>query len=153
MRRIVPSAERIYVDPSALRSMYLHDDRSPRFCSWRKRVGGSLPITRFGRAELVNSLHLAVHRGLVEAGDAAVAAGDLDADLQEGRLTLVDALWRRTLDLTAVLSAQHTARVGTRSLDVLHIASALVLEMTWFASYDDRQLELARRTGLKTLSP
>ena len=53
------SAERTYVDPSALRSLYVHDSRSARFCAWRKRVGGCLPLTRFGRAELVNSLNQA----------------------------------------------------------------------------------------------
>lgn len=147
------SAERTYVDPSALRCLYLHDGRSPRFCRWRQRLRGSLPFTRFGRAEIVNSLWLAVNRKLIDASTAQVAVADLDADVAEGRLGLVDALWRRTLDTAADLSQAHTAKLGTRSLDVLHVATALVMESTHFVSYDARQLALASAVGFKVLSP
>ena len=149
----MPSAERTYVDPSALRSLYLHDDRSARFCRWRRRVGGSLPITRFGRGEIVNSLHLAVHRGAIGHADALTAVADFDSDVREGRLVLVDALWRRTLDLAVELSGRHTAALGTRTLDVLHVASAVTLEATHFVSYDRRQLALATAAGLRVLAP
>jgi predicted nucleic acid-binding protein len=149
----VASADQIYVDPSALRSLYLHDDRSARFCAWRRRTHGSLPVTRFGRAELVNSFHLAVHRKYVDRETAFAAAADLEADLREGRLTLVDALWRKTLDLTADLSARHTPRTGTRTLDVLHVATAIVLETTHFATYDKRQAKLAKEVGLRVMTP
>jgi predicted nucleic acid-binding protein len=149
----VPSAERIYVDPSALRSLYVHDDRSLRFCKWRQRLGGSVPLTRFGRSEIVNSVQLAVHRNVIEAETARRALADLDDDIKEGRLTLVDALWRRTLDLAAELSMRHTAKLGTRSLDVLHVATAVVLGATHFVSYDKRQSALAKAAGLKTAAP
>lgn len=149
----MPSAERVYVDPSALRSLYVHDDRSLRFCRWRQRLGGSLPLTRFGRSEIVNSAQLAVHRKLIDADTARAALADFEGDLSEGRLTLVDALWRRTLDLAAELSARHTPRLGTRTLDVLHVATAVVLGTTHFVSYDQRQSTLAKTLGLKTLAP
>ncbi len=147
------SAEATYVDPSALRCLYVHDDRSARFCAWRRRTGGALPLTRFGRAELVNSVQLAVHRGVVSAADAAGATADLEADVREGRLALVDVLWRRTLDLTVDLSHRHSATLGTRTLDVLHVATALTLGLRTFASYDMRQLRLAKKAGLRPLSP
>jgi predicted nucleic acid-binding protein len=149
----VPSAERTYVDPSALRSLYIHDDRSARFCTWRRRLGGSLPVTRFGRAELVNSIELAVHRREIDGGLARAAIGDFEADVSEGRLTVLDVLWRRTLDLAAELSLEHTAALGTRSLDVLHVASAVTLEAKRFVSYDDRQAALAKTVGLRVLAP
>jgi predicted nucleic acid-binding protein len=149
----VASAERTYVDPSALRCLYLHDERSSRFCRWRQRLRGALPFTRFGRAELVNSLWLAVNRKFIDAPTALAAVEDLDADVAEGRLALVDALWRRTLDTATDLSQAHSAKLGTRSLDVLHIATALMLESTHFVSYDARQLALAAAVGFKALSP
>jgi predicted nucleic acid-binding protein len=149
----VRSAERTYVDPSALRSLYVHDERSARFCAWRRRLGGCLPVTRFGQAELVNSVQLAVHRKHIDAPAAAAALADFAADLREGRLTLVDVLWRRTLDLTTQLSTQHTTTLGTRTLDVLHVASAVTLEAKRFVSYDDRQAALANAVGLRVLTP
>jgi predicted nucleic acid-binding protein len=153
MRRIVASADQVYVDPSALRSMYVHDDRSQGFCRWRQRLSGALPLTRFGRSEVVNSVQLGVHRKLLTLDDAHSALADLDDDIDAGRLMLVDSLWRRTLDLATELSIRHTAKLGTRTLDVLHVATAKVLGTTHFASYDERQLALAKASGLKVLSP
>jgi len=149
----VASAEATYVDPSALRSLYVHDDRSARFCAWRRRLGGCIPITRFGRADLINSVELAVHRKDIGESIARVAIADLDADVREGRLAIVDVLWRRTLDLAAELSTQHTPALGTRTLDVLHVATALTLEARRFVSYDDRQSALATAVGLRVLTP
>jgi hypothetical protein len=84
----VASAERTYVDPSALRSLYVHDDRSARFCAWRRRLGGCLPVMRFGRAELVNSIHLAGHRKQIDDRVARAAIVDFEADVRDGRLAL-----------------------------------------------------------------
>jgi len=133
--------------------MYLHDERSARFCAWRRRITGSLPITRFAWAELVNSFSLAVHHGLIEAEAADAARTDLEADIEHGGLTLVDTLWRRTLDLTRELSRRHSARIGTRTLDVLHVASAITLEATHLVTYDVRQTALARAVPLRVLAP
>lgn len=151
--RTATSADRCYVDPSALRSAYVHDERSRRFCAWRARLGGSLVLTRHGRAELVNSVMLGVFRGSLELGDAHAAMSEVDDDLREGSLVLVDLLWRRALDLATELSAHHTAKTGARTLDVLHVASAITLSRSTFITYDARQAELGRVVGLRVLSP
>lgn len=147
------SAEQIYVDPSALRCLYLHDDRSRTFCAWRARTRGALPLTPFGRAEIVNSISLAILRGDVTAATAQAALDDFDDDIADGRLSLTDLLWRAALDRAAELSRGHTPRLGTRSLDVLHVASAQVLGCRHFVTYDGRQLALARAAGLRVSQP
>jgi predicted nucleic acid-binding protein len=149
----VASADEPYVDPSALRRAYVHDERSRAFCAWRARLGGALPLTRHGRGELVNSICLAVFRRNITGtvGDGAIA--DLAADLAQGRLSLVDAPWRQTLDRAADLSQEHTPRLGTRTLDVLHVASALVLGCRAFVTYDIRQAALAKTVGLRVSQP
>jgi predicted nucleic acid-binding protein len=149
----VASADRTYVDPGALRRLYVHDQRSRAFCAWRSRVRGALPVTLHGRAEVVNSISLAVFRGDLDhyAADAAIA--DLAADLDEGRLVLADLPSRLALERAAELSRAHTPSLGTRTLDVLHVASALVLGMRRFVTYDDRQARLALATGLRVLAP
>lgn len=53
--------------------------------------------------------------------------------------------------LAATLSEDHTATLGTRALDVLHVATALVLKPAAFCSFDERQRKLARAKGLKVL--
>ena len=147
------SADETYVDPSALRRLYVHDDRSRAFCAWRGRLGGSLPITLHGRAEIVNSIALAVFRGdiLPEAGEGALAG--LESDLSEGRLHIADLLWRKALERAAELSRRYTPKLGTRTLDVLHVASALVLGCRTFVTYDDRQAALATAVKLHVRRP
>ena len=147
------NADRTYVDPSALRCLYLHDERSRAFCAWRRRLRGSLPITRHGYAELVNAIALAAFRSDVTREVAEGATADLDADLAAGRLRLVDLAWRRALDTAADLSRRHTPSLGTRSLDVLHVASALTLGMAVLVTYDERQGKLARAVRLRLLQP
>jgi predicted nucleic acid-binding protein len=144
---------RVYVDPSALRALYVHDDRSRSFCAWRGRTRRPLPVTMFGRAELVNSIALAVFRNDIDEGTGRDAMADLEQDFEDGRLALTDLLWRLALERAADLSRVHTPTLGTRSLDVLHVASAQVLGCRGFVSYDERQLALAKAVGLKLVRP
>lgn len=146
-------AERVYVDPSALCCLYVHEERSRSFSSWRRKLGGALVLTRHGYAELVNAFGLAVFRGYLGAADSTGAAEDLDADIAEGRLRVVDLLWRRTMDRAVALSRAYTPATGARALDVLHVAAALILEKPTFVTYDARQARLVRAAGLKLLQP
>jgi predicted nucleic acid-binding protein len=50
--------------------------------------------------------------------------------------------------VAAQLSERHTTTVGTRSLDILHIASAKAIRATEFLLFDDRQRNLAQLVGL-----
>lgn len=147
------SAEDCYVDPSALRRLYVHDARSRAFSTWRGRIKGALPTTLHGRAELVNSIMLAVFRTDLPLVAGNQALTDLDDDYDQGRLALVDVLWRRTLEQAIHLSREHTHCLGTRTLDVLHVSSALTLGCRRFVTYDERQAALAAAVGLKVLAP
>ena len=147
------NADTHYVDPSALRRLYVHDDRSRAFCSWRARKGGGLPVTLHGRLELTNSINLAVHRGDIEPAQGLEALRDVETDFDTGRLYPADLLWRRALTLAVELSNEYSAALGTRTLDVLHVASAKTLTCRILVTYDQRQATLARKIGLKVLSP
>jgi predicted nucleic acid-binding protein len=50
------------------------------------------------------------------------------------------------------LSASHSEKLGTRSLDVLHVAAAVVLGAKEFHTFDTRQAKLAKAAGLKVKS-
>jgi hypothetical protein len=52
-------------------------------------------------------------------------------------------------DKARQLNDRHTSTLGTRSLDLLHVTTALVLESKIFFSFDDRQRKAAPREGLK----
>ncbi len=65
-------------------------------------------------------------------------------------------LWRetplpdRTFEVCAQLAHQHAARLGVRTLDTLHVASALELKADHFWTFDGRQAQLALAASLKT---
>lgn len=73
---------------------------------------------------------------------------DFDDDLRAG-------LWApQTINITAVraiassLSEKHTLAFGSRSFDILHVATALHLGARDFLTFDDRQRRLAEAEGL-----
>ncbi|MBL9219168.1 MAG: type II toxin-antitoxin system VapC family toxin [Opitutaceae bacterium] len=147
------TVDEVYVDPSALRALYVTDPRSPAMARWRMRLGGAVPITRFGYAELINAIALGQFRGDYGAVDCEGAMRDVQSDLEQNRLGWVDIFWRATLDGAARLSREHAPRLGTRSLDVLHVASALELRARHFVTYDVRQSRLAASCSLKVIQP
>ena len=70
------------------------------------------------------------------------------------RRTLLDV----ALDMDAVivraadLAIAHTERLGTRAIDLLHVASALALESEVFLTTDERQARVAKAEGLKVVT-
>ena len=65
--------------------------------------------------------------------------------------------YRPPLDWSAVcihaidLSKKHSANLGSRTLDILHVATALSIHADRFLTLDDRQSRLAAHAGLKIL--
>ena len=151
MMRIVASAEKTYADPSALLKLYLHQPESLRMNAWRARTNGPLPVTHHGRIEIVNGICLAAFRHDITVEAMADALASFEEDFVEGHYIQADILWRAALQRAADLSRQHTAVLGCRSLDVLHVACALELRLKHFLTFDIRQQKLALAAGMKTV--
>jgi predicted nucleic acid-binding protein len=149
----VAIADSTYVDPSALLKFYLHQPESTAMNAWRAKTKGALRVTHHGRVEIVNGICLAAHRREITADALADTLASFEEDFVDGLYRQADLLWRATLNRATDLSRTYSHKLGTRSLDVLHVASALELEMRLFVTYDTRQEELARAVGLKTLMP
>jgi len=75
------------------------------------------------------------------------ALADLTTDFASGHLRQADILWRAALNGAAELSQRHTPKLGTRSLDVLHVACARELRLRYFLTFDERQQQLAAAAG------
>lgn len=146
------NAAEVYVDPSALARLYLHEEGSREMAAWRARTRGPLPVTHHGRTEIVNAICRAAFLGHLGAEALAEALTDFATDFAEGRLHQADILWRAALDRASDLSRRHTPTLGTRSLDVLHVACALELKLRRFLTFDIRQQQLAKLTGLRAIT-
>ena len=145
------TAEAVYVDPSALTRLYLHEPGSREMSAWRTKIGGTLLVTHPGRTEVINAICRAAFLGYLDANGMAGALADFASDFAAGRLRQADILWRAALNRAAELSQNHTPKLGTRTLDVMHVACALELRLRHFLAFDERQQKLASAAGLKVI--
>jgi predicted nucleic acid-binding protein len=121
--------------------------------AWRTRTKGALPLAPHGRLEIVNGICLAAFRKFINAEALIDAIASFDEDCAEGRYVEADVLWRATLRRAGELSRAHTPALGCRTLDVLHVATAVELGLRHFVTFDTRQRQLARAAGLKPITP
>jgi len=143
------TADEVYVDPSALARLYIHQEGSREMAAWRAKIRGPLTVTHHGRVEIVNAICRAAFLGQLPADALTESLSDFDSDFAAGHLSQADILWRAALNQAAELSQRHTPKLGTRSLDVLHVACAVELGLTYFLTLDARQRHLAAAAGLK----
>jgi predicted nucleic acid-binding protein len=152
LTKIVATADQIYADPSALALLYLRQPASQAVAKWRWKLTGSLPVTHHGRVEIMNAIALAAFRGKLTGEQAIRAWQSLNEDFAAGRFIQVDILWRAALNRAAEFSRTFSVKLGTRSLDVLHISCAVELGLSNFLSFDEKQKALATEAGLKVLA-
>jgi predicted nucleic acid-binding protein len=138
----------IYADTSFFVSLYL-TDRHTAEVERRLSSRPSLWMTPLHVAEWAHAVEQHVFR-------KAISRSEADRLLQRFQEHRAQNLWReaplpdQAFEVCAELAHQHAARLGVRTLDTLHVASALELEAEQFWTFDDRQAKLALAVGLKT---
>ena len=138
----------LYADTSVLFSLYVTDANSPRADAWRQANPVPLDFTGFHRIELRNALSLAVFQQRLTAAESLAAWQEVQQDLAAGLLVAQPDLWGKLVREAERLAEHHTPVIGARSLDILHVAAALVLGATEFCTFDTRQGKLAKAAGL-----
>jgi hypothetical protein len=105
-------------------------------------------VTTLGELELVNAFGLRVFRKEITAAQAQSSLSDFQKDLRDGVFQLrglSDAVFERAQQL----SRQTTAKLGTRTADILHVAAALEFEVDYLYGFDQQQRKLAQTVRLK----
>lgn len=138
-----------YADTGLLCSLYAPDAHSRRAVVRMSRQALPLPFTWLHQLELRNALRLRVFRGEVTGQQRDASLNAMLADLASGVLAAAAPPLPAVMTEAERLSALHTERLGTRSLDILHVASAVVLGIAEFLTFDARQANLASAAGLK----
>jgi predicted nucleic acid-binding protein len=140
----------IYADTSLLVSLYAPDSNSARAAAQMKSAPLPIHITQLGELELANALALRVFRRELTQVEVAAALAAFRADREAG-VFFVSPLPTAAFEKARQLAHRRTPRLGTRTIDVLHVASALVLGARTFLTFDGNQEKLARAEGLRTL--
>ena len=136
-----------YADSSFLVAVYLINIHSAKAAEMVQRMGQPLSFTVLNRLELRNAIHLSVFRKEIDVAKCMAAFKQIEEDIQEGRLIWVSIVWADVYREAERLADAHSATLGTRSLDILHVAAARTLGATEFLTFDRRQAELAKSKG------
>ena len=141
----------IYYDSAVLVKAYCLETTSAQALVLIKRAKPPLLFTPLHAIEIRNALRLKRHRKELTEFQLRGALGNLAEDINRGFLHMADLDPRAVFDQAELLSGTYTSTIGARSLDILHVAAALILGAKQFVSFDRRQRSLAIRTGLKVL--
>jgi len=138
-----------FADTGFIASLYLEESTSKAADAalGTKRV--PLPLTPLAALELRNAFNRAVQRQRITAAQRDALWQDVEADIASGFLVLTPVPADELHHKARRLSDRYTPTLGTRSLDLLHVAAALVLQAKVFFSFDDRQRKAAASEGLK----
>jgi hypothetical protein len=98
--------------------------------------------------EVPNAFELLVGRGLITADERRSVLQQLQEDIDGQRLMPLALDLERAFANAGELSRRYSAKFLARSLDLLHVASAHLALCKRFVSADDRQLRVAKATGL-----
>lgn len=138
-----------FADTGLLASLYLKESTSGAARAAIQASMVSLPLTPLIEFELRNTFNRAVQRQRITAAERDALWQDVEADLASGFLVQTPIASGELHNKARLLSDRYTPRLGTRSLDLLHVAAALILETKIFFSFDDRQRQAAKAEGLK----
>jgi predicted nucleic acid-binding protein len=104
-------------------------------------------FTSLHRAEWMHAVSQHVFRKEITALEARRVQTELERDIKSGLWVTVDmpeSVW----DICSDLARRHGARLGIRTLDSLHVATAVKLGAKAFWTFDERQAKLAAVEGL-----
>jgi hypothetical protein len=94
---------------------------------------------------------LLVGRDAMTRDECRAVQGQLQDDIASRRLVRLSLDFDQVFTTASELSRVYTAKTLTRGLDLLHVAASHLAMCTTFVSADDRQLAVAKATGLKVL--
>jgi predicted nucleic acid-binding protein len=138
-----------YADTGFLVSLYLHEAATAAANSVVQAIRQPLPMIPLGFLELRNALYLAVCRKQITEATRQAAWRRVELDMRNGIYVQVSVAQTDLHLKAAELAQKHSAAIGTRTLDLLHIAAAILLKADQLLSFDDRQRQAARHEGLK----
>ena len=138
----------IYADASFLFSLYALDAHSSRAQELLRRAKPPLTTTDLGELEFTNALCLRLYRKELSTGDIDEAFKYFRKNVSEGIL-LIRPVTSAAYTKAVELARKHTPIMGARTLDILHVACAIVLGTLYLYTFDRSQSRLATAAGLR----
>jgi len=137
-----------YLDTAVFVKGYVSETDSHRATAILQAEGFPLLFSHVHEVEIPNAIRLKRFRGEISKREEKVAIQLFRDDIKTGRLARAEYDLAEVFRRTETLSAKYSGDIGSRSLDLLHVAAALEAGCTAFASFDERQRKVADLCGL-----
>ena len=139
-----------YFDTSILAKLYIPEHDSEAICAFVQERGLSIAINSFQRAELTNAFALKVFRQEISEAELNKLLGKVDRDISRNHLIMASIDWLELWEVSLELSCQYTQAFGCRTLDIMHVAAAKIMNCADFYTNDRRQKNLAEAVEIET---
>jgi len=137
-----------YFDSAIIVKLYVKEANSPDAIRLVGAYVAPYCLTQWQALEVKNAIRLKAFRKDITAAEMTQSIAALEQDIAAGR-------WQRPVYETArveqkaeELSAMHSAILGCRTLDIIHVAAAVVIGTKEFVTFDGRQGSIAKQAGL-----
>jgi predicted nucleic acid-binding protein len=137
-----------YADSSFVVSLFLRDVNQPAALS-AAAANPPFALTPLLRLEARNAFNLGVNQKRMTIGQRDTLWRAFEQAIADGFFTEETIPAADLHDKAHELSDRYTPKLATRSLDLLHVAAALLLGAKTFYSFDERQRQAAAGEGLK----
>lgn len=139
----------VYADTSFLFSLVVADHNTPAVAAYVRAHRQPLLITPLQRCELGNAIRLTVFRKHIDQAACNAALAQIENLFAVGKFLYTPLVWTDVVAEAERLGARHTASLGVRTLDLIHIAAAVSLAVKDFLTFDVRQHAFAKASGLR----
>jgi predicted nucleic acid-binding protein len=142
-----------YLDSSAIVKLYAPEAETAAVAEYVRSLKEALPFSRLHAIEVKNALRLKVYRKESPARPVSLAIRLIEKDVSARVLERPELDWPEVFRKADELSKRFASRWGSRSLDLLHVASCMLIGCRDFLSYDERQVVVAKKAGLHVVRP
>jgi predicted nucleic acid-binding protein len=140
-----------YADTGVMVKGYILESDSKKAIAIMDSIGEGLLYSHLHAVEIPNAIRLKRFRGEITKSQETAATRTFLSDIESGVLTPCEYDLAEVFLLAERLSGKHSSMIGSRSLDLLHVAAAIESGATHFASFDGRQRKVASLSGLQVI--
>jgi predicted nucleic acid-binding protein len=139
-------------DTAIIPKLYVQEATSPDAIRLANECQTPFLLTPWQEIEARTALRLKSFRKEITTAEMEASLKAFDDDILSGRWKTPEYAETTVRRFARNLSDRHAAKVGCRTLDLLHIAVALSLGVKTFVTFDERQRAVAKLEGL-TVEP
>ncbi len=140
----------IYCDTSFILALYVEEDFfHVQACRLAAKFKEPIPVTLLSELELVNGIRRSLAAKIISLEEHDRIFRQIAEDESQGILVRLAVHQADHFAKARDLSKKFTSQISARSLDILHVAAALLLHARDFGSFDGKQRLLASKAGLK----